>query len=548
MHLGLSARAHLLAARGQMRALSGPDALKAIMDGDRTALRAAQAELRQAKRDIMSPSLSVLRSFPIVGRQVQSAQAMTLTVGHLLDTAVVATDELAPEARQGQSRVALVQAVYRNTVRLATTLRDSDLGPATDLLPPLASARAELSAQILRLQAPLDRANAALPGLEQLLIGPTHMLLVAANNSQMAAGSGLPLAVARLDIADGEMEVGTFRWSSDLLVPLGAVSLSPELDRLWGFATPQDAINRSMISPQFSLTAPLLADQYRAVTGLSADGIAMIDIVGLQKLVAIGGRPADPAALPADRVIPELMHDQYVGADPTLTVASKDRQARLALVTKSIVADLLDPNLNIAGASRALMEAIGGRHVMMWSSHPSQQAAFVALGAAGSLSPDSVFVSLQNESSNKLDWFMRTKSAVTVGADSAGGRVVTVAVTIWSEVPDGQPRYVTGSALRTVEYGDYVGYLTLHVPGNAAGLRIEDSSPVIVSGHDGPSQVIGRLVLVPRNTTTTVTFTFTLPSTNGVMRVEPSARYPSITWTDGSATWMDDKAHLVPLA
>jgi Protein of unknown function (DUF4012) len=354
--------------------------------------------------------------------------------------------------------------------------------------------------------------------------------------------------VATLDIQDGHMTVGAFTWSTFLNVPPGSVSLSPELSALWSFVAPQDALNRTMVTPRFPQTAALLAEEYRAATHISSDGVLMIDIIGLQKIVAAQGQPRDPAALTADRIIPELMHDQYLVDDPTLPYDHGVREARLSEVARSAISELLDERADTSKLVRALMDAFAGRHVLLWSRSIDQQTAFNALGADGSLEADSLAVSLQNEASNKLDWFVRMTSTISSEPGPDGGRLVSVTVSISNQVPDGEPHYVAGPTQPRIAYGDYVGYLTLHVPGLATDLRIADKAPVIVAGQDGPTSVIGRLVLVPRNTATSVIFTFALPSTQSRFRVESSARYPPIEWTSGGLTWPDDRPHLISIS
>jgi Protein of unknown function (DUF4012) len=547
VHLGLSAKRHLEAARRQLSTISGPESLKAILDGDRTALRSAQHDLSRARQEVGSGWLTPAAMLPFIGRQVTSVRAMTVTAARIVDEANLASASLAPAARADMSRLELVRALRRDVARLADVVDRADLGPSTRLIAPLARARAELAAQVVKLREPVDRTNRAMPGLEQMLTGPTRLLLVAANNAQMGAGSGLPLAVATLDIKDGHMAVGAFTWSTYLNVPPGSVTLLPELASLWSFATPQDAINRAMISPRFPQTAALLADEYRAATQVSSDGVLMVDIIGLQKIVAAQGARRDPAALSADRIIPELMHDQYLVDDPTQPYNHRDREVRLAEVASSAISELLDERADTSSLLRALMDAFAGRHVLLWSNRPDQQASFEALGADGALQPDSLAVSLQNEASNKLDWFIRMKSTISFGPAPDGRRGVSVTVSISNQVPDGEPHYVAGPTQPRIAYGDYVGYLTLHVPNTATDLRMTDNAPVIVSGRDGPTGVIGRLVLVPRNTSASVTFTFTLPSSQSGFRVEPSARYPPIEWTAPGTTWPDERQRWISL-
>ena len=547
--LGLSAKSHLQKAQEHLRTLtSGDSSLKSLVDGDQSLLLQAQAELSKARQDLDSPALGIAAPMPFVGTQVRSARALTTTAKGLVDAAVIAGVDLTPQRRKGISRIDLLDRVAVAGQHLSFAVNGSRLGPSSGLIAPLADARDEMSRQLVTIKTPLDRTNAAIPGLRQMLVGPSHFLLVAANNAQMASGSGLPLAVAALDVTDGQMQVGAFDWTAAIDIPAGSVPLPSELADLWAFATPQDTIRRAIVTPRFPVSAKLMADQYRAATGRAVDGVMLIDIVGLQKLVAAADTPAGPGSIPADQLIAELMNGQYLKVDYGDPDGIVERKERLSDVARSGVSTLLDPDVSLVGLSTALREAISGRHLVLWSSVPAVQHAFVRLGADGDLVDNSVAISLQNEASNKLDWFVRVGAKMTASEAANGDRNMTVDVDITNIVPDGQPAYVAGPSLKILSYGDYVGYLTINVPGAATNLHLGDNSPLIVAGSDGPTSTIGQLVSIKRNAATKVTFAFTLPASMATLRVEPSARYPAISWSMAQNTWTDERAHTVFLA
>jgi hypothetical protein len=139
-------------------------------------------------------------------------------------------------------------------------------------------------------------------------------------------------------------------------------------------------------------------------------------------------------------------------------------------------------------------------------------------------------------------------SKVSVGPVANNERQIDVEVTVSSQVPDGLPRYVAGPAVPVAEYGDYIGYFTLNVPGAATKMHLGDASPVIVAGPDGPTRTIGQLLIVKRNTSRVVTFSFTLPADFPVLRIEPSGRYPAVGWTSGSQSWTDDRVKTILLS
>jgi hypothetical protein len=547
-HLVTSAKSDLQFAQSELKSLTDKDSLKSLLDGDRERLLVAQARLHSAKSSLGSPMLSLARPLPFLGRQISSARALTGTASGVLDAAVETSGELSPDQRSGMTRIQLLDALAIGTKRMTTAIDKGDLGPASGLLVSLSNGRADLARELLKLRKPLDRTNVAIPGLRHMIVGPTKLLVVAANNAQMAAGSGLPLAVTTADIVDGHITVGTFESTGALRVPDGAVQLTPELQQLWAFATPQDNMIRAIVTPRFDVSAAILAAQYRAATEAPVDGVLLIDIVGLQKLAAVGGTSADPNAIPADKIINELMHNQYLSLDDSKPDTFIQRQERLGQVARAAVTDLLNPNLPVVDLGRALSDAAAGRHVLLWSRLSDEQLAMQALRVDGGLAADSMSVSLLNAGANKLDWFTKMASKVTVGPVANNERQIDVEVTVSTQVPDGLPRYVAGPGIPAAEYGDYVGYFTINVPGSATKMHLGDASPVIIAGPDGPTRTIGQLLVVKRNTKRVVTFSFTLPADFHVLRVEPSGRYPAIDWTAGTQSWTDDRVKTILLS
>jgi hypothetical protein len=547
-HLVTSAKGDLQAAQSELKNLTNKDSLKSLLDGDRKLLLDAQARLHSAESTLGSPALSLARPLPFVGRQINSARALTGTASGVLDAAAETTGELSPEKRSGMTRIQLLDALAVGSKRMTAAIDKGDLGPASGLVVSLSNGRADLAQQLLKLRKPLDRTNVAIPGLRQLLVGPTRLLVVAANNAQMAAGSGLPLAVTTADIVDGHITVGTFQVNGSVVVPDGAVQIGPELQQLWAFATPQEAIVRAVVTPRFDVSAAILAAQYGAATNTPVDGVLLIDIVGLQKLVALSGQAADPNAIPADRIIDELMHKQYLSLSDGEPDANIERRERLGQVAKAAVTDLLNPNLSVVDLGKALSDSAAGRHILLWSRQPDQQLALEALRVDGRLATDSVAVSLLNAGANKMDWYTKVASRITVGQLVNNERQIDVEVTVSTQVPDALARYVAGPGAPGAQYGDYIGYFTMNVPGVATKVHLGDASPVILAGPDGPTRAIGQLLVVRRNTTRVVTVSFTLPADLPRLRVEPSGRYPAIGWTSAAQSWTDDRVKIVPLS
>ena len=546
-HVLLSARSHLNAARQDLQELVGSNGLKAVLDGRQDPLRNAHNNLSKASADLDSPLLSVAGPLPFVGTQIRAARAMTNSADRIVNVVLSTSSQLTPAERASISRLELFDRVARGGTSLAEALDRADLGPTSGLIDSLAQARASFATQVASVREPLSRANAALPGLQHLLTGPTRLLLLAANNAEMASGSGRPLAVAVVDIVNGEISVGDFAWSGSVKVPAGSVALPDDLAR-WATLDPQSAIFRAMVTPRFDVTAPLIAAQYRAATGTDVDAVMLVDVVALQKFVAAStASTTDPNAPPADRLIEELMNGQYLSVDYAKAGDNEARQERMGSVARAVITDLVSRHDDHVQVARVMMEAIAGRHILFWSARPDFELASVTAGADGKLGENSLSVTLQNVGDNKLDWFARVRSNLTVTSEDNGQKLASLTVIVDCDVPDGQPRYVAGPGLPNLPYGDYLGYLTVHAPTGATNLRRADGVAAIVSGRDGLTTVIGHEVAVKRNTSVSTTFLFSLPANTDTMQVESSARFPAVGWTFGQKAWFDTRVETLHL-
>ena len=79
---------------------------------------------------------------------------------------------------------------------------------------------------------------------------------------------------------------------------------------------------------------------------------------------------------------------------------------------------------------------------------------------------------------------------------------------------------------------------------HATGIR-EDAGAEhpVAQGPDGAAQVVATEVQLAPGESRQVVVTFLMPGRHGRMRVEPSARYPGISWHYGSRAWQDSEAH-----
>ncbi|MGQ0802703.1 MAG: DUF4012 domain-containing protein [Actinomycetota bacterium] len=531
------------------------DAREDLSPGDlvrgkgRAALGEAEEAFERAEDRAGSPFLAPLKFVPLVGEQVRSVDAQTeaaaavVAIGREAMRDAERAFEERPEA--GAARIALMEEVVRITTRAQRRLEDVDLGPDFFLVGPVGDARVDFAARLKEVQASLVDSEAAAAGFAEFLRGPRRYLVLAANNAEMRAGSGMWLSAGVLAVQDGAFQLGEMRPTGDLLLPPGAVPVAGEFADRWGWLGPTEDLRQLATTPRFDVTAPLAVEMWRALTGESVDGVIVVDPLTLQGLLAAEG-PIDAGgvALDAENVLHYVFLEQYRLA-PLQDADQSARRDQLGVVARTAIDAFETRDWEPPTLVDELAPAGGGRHVMAWSANPIEQRGWEAAGIAGELDEDSLLVSLMNIGGNKLDQFMAVTGSIDV--DTAGPDTeVTVGLEIVNEAPFGEPAYVVGPHPRSgAAEGVYLGILAIDVPGAAFDLSWDGAEQLVADGPDGPARVVATTVQLARGERRELTLRFRLPEGASGLRVEPSAREPAIAWRSGDRKWRDDHAERV---
>jgi hypothetical protein len=514
-------------------------------------LRSARDSFAVANRGVDSPWLLPVRYLPWVRRQLNSVEALT---GSAVEVADVGLDALAEfrealddDRRGGTARVELSARLRDVAAAAADRVEATDLGPV-NLIGPLASARSRFATEREELIARLRDVETGAAGVEQFLAGPTRYLVIAANNGEMRAGTGMWLSMGPLEVRDGTIELGDLVPTGRRALPPGAVQVEGDYQQLWGFTSPGVDWRNLQLSPDFPVSAEIAARMWLAQTGTPVDGVIVLDPIALRSLLrATGPVTVEGTTYGPDNVVNELLVEQYRGIDPRnweqFDEDTAARRGRLSEVAHAIFDRLEAGAWDTAELIEALHEAVTGRHLLVWSSRDQQMAAWRAAGATGEMTPDSLALSLLNQGGTKLDQFLPVDAQISrrrVGAASE----MTIKVTVRNDAPLGLPPYVQGPTLVPgrpgvgVPEGVYAGIVTLHVPASATQLRIEGVSQPLVGGRDGKNFMIATRIQLERGTSTEVVFRFLVPR-GTTLRVEPSARIPEVHWVDGGREWWD---------
>jgi hypothetical protein len=499
-----------------------------------------------------SPILAPVGVLPVVGRQVRSLHALAGAGAEVLDIAVEAADEvevLRRGTREPSARVEAVEQLHATVTQAAQELRGVSLGPDEALVSPLADARATLADELDEALESLDRGEVVTTALIEVLRGSSYLVL-AANNAEMQAGWGMPLSVGVLEVSDGNLVLEEMEATRELVLPTDTVPVGGDFGDSWGFLRPSQDFRNLALTASFEQAAPVAAAMWEELGRGPVDGVLALDPLALQAILATTGPvEADGQTVTADDVVPFVLHDAYVlQADLSDRDVRDERQSEIAVAA---IGAATTPGTDLVELARNLGDAASGRHLMLWSSDPEQQAAWVAADVHGALEADSLLLGAVNRGANKLDWFLDATAALRSQA-GPDGTEVTLEVQLANRTPDGEPQYVAGPDESVVgpplPSGDWRGFLTVHLPG-AATDRLVEGSGLAVDGWSGEARVVAAVVTVPKGQTTTHVVRFTLPPGTESIDVEPSARVHPVQWSAGDERWSDESgARTVVLA
>lgn len=528
------------------------DARSRLSPGDlvrgkaRDALRDAERDFERAHRLASNPLISALGVVPVLGQQVRSIDAMTGGAADVVTLGKEALDDARARLRHrpqnGAERVELAQRLEAITTRAEQQLRAVRLGPDFLLVGPVADARDRFADRLREVRTALGNARLTSGGTGKFLKGPTRYLVLAANNGEMRAGSGMLLSAGVLTLDGGSFELGPMTPTGELHLPPGAVPATGELAALWGWLHPTEEWRNLATTPRFDVTAPFAAEMWRAATGQTVDGVLALDPLALRALLAAEGPiEAGGRTLTAKDVVDYILLQQYrdfSSADP----AQQARRDQLGAVARTAVQKLDRGSWRPPDLVDELSHAGRGRHILAWSRDATEQRGWEAAGVAGRLERDSLLVSVMNLGGNKLDQFLAVDARLDV-RDAGGSTDVAVRIHLHNDAPVDAPAYVIGPfPAPGFQAGQYQGIVAVNVPGIATRTRIDGAERLVAAGPDGPTRVVAAPITLDRGADLAVTVRFRLPPGQRSVRVEPSARVPAIHWIVRGRRFVDDRA------
>ena len=509
---------------------------------------AAQA-FRRANGRLRSPLLAPARVLPVIGRQLASAERITATAAQL--SAAIARIASVAEPRissgnfpAGAERLELLGELRAEVRRARETIAAADLGPRRGLVHRVAEERNRASRLVREADEALGRADAALTGLASLLDGPRTYLLLAANNAEMRAGSGMALSAGRLVVEDGAIRLGEMVPTGELVLEQ-PVAVAGDLEARWGWTELGADFRDLALSPRFPANAELASQMWQVRTGEMVDGVLVVDVRVLEALMgATGDVAVGERTLTFRDVRDFVLHDQYVEFDASFDAGQSERRDALGAIASEVVASL-EGDVDGGALIDRMADAAAGRHLLAWSRHSVEQAAWKAMGVDGELESNSVGVHLLNRGGNKLDRFLRLE--VDLDVSGAGpGRTVTLTARMENSTPSGEPPYIAGPHPGLdLAAGTYAGIVAFTLP--AAATDVASETPWVAAGNDGEALVVASRVTISAGASQEVVVRFRLPDRIDALALEPSARLPSVPWSVPGGVTDDGGTRLITL-
>lgn len=497
-----------------------------------------------------SPLLDPLTVVPIVGDQVDGLRDLTGRLDEIAataDEALVDVESALDATGDAGGKVALTTAALDAVGAIRDELSTGEPVDTTSLVGPLRAAARRFDSRLAEADDDLAELERRMAVARDLLVGPTDVLVVAANNAEIRAGMGMHLSAGVVTIEDGEFDSTEFFATGPLLaVTQGRADTPDELaamyQRIWDFGREW---RTTSTSPNFPVVGSILADlAERSPIGevdlvLSIDTPALAELLEATGPVTVQGRTIGP-----DNAVDVLLRDNYLElGDPSQTKERRELQSDVAL---EIFDALTERDVDAIELAAGLATAAKGRHVLGWAHDDDLQDLFVALGADGALSRRSLLVSFQNASASKRDYYTDTRVRIVpleTGVDGPPRRFRAVA-TLENPVVQPTAPYVD-SLNRFTPVGVHRAFVTFTLPEGVTDIEVVNGDLSSI-GTDGPTTVANLWLRVPEGTSGDVAIDFTVPDDLYTFEILPSARIRSTTYEVGPVTVVDEEPTVVP--
>ena len=424
------------------------------------------------------------------------------------------------------------------------SIANLNLGPSQGLFGFLAHQRGKLASDLSQAQDGLERSAVASRTAANLIATPGQYLVLAGNNAEMRAGSGMFLQAGILTTGGGRIHLGPMQSIAAQAIPEPGVPVSGDLAARWGWFNPGVGWYTVGLTPDFGVNGPLAAQMWQAATGQRVDGVIGVDIEFLrQVLTATGPVSAEGTVVSADNAESYLMHDQYLGTTGT-SASDVARKDHLGAIAQSAFQAIDSEQVNLRMLATGLARAAQGRHVLIWAAQPAAEASWQQARVAGQVKGDDLLAAVLNTGGNKMDWFLDVTARLDVQHVSERRSDLALHLQLRNSTPPGQPSYIAGPYPGTgLGPGEYAGLLAVNLPGWASGVSIDGYPTFAAAGPEGQTELRAVPLTVAAGAQQEIVVHFSAAAAHGQLQVVPSARVPAVAWEGGGKAFIDSSPH-----
>jgi len=465
------------------------DALQALASGDPALADLSQAvdHGRALREDMLAldrdagPALWLLPHLgwvPKVGPDLRAGPDMLELGLKLSEAGDLLLQAFAPMLESGLDSPDLKRIASRILLEAEPQLEE-----ARSLVEEAAQARARIDAQALspRLQSYLDKLDRYVP-LAQLALdagqaapallglhGPQSFLVVAQNNDELRATGGFITAAGRLMIYGADLIDMSFM-DSYAVDDFSNVYPDPPQALYDTMLAEQWLFRDSNWSPDFPTSARQMAEFYTMGTGHPVDGVIALDMVAVELLVnAVGPLSIEghPQPLTGANIL-DWMRSARGGLEQGQGLGEwwGQRKDFLGPLSAALKQRLDSGAVDWIALAKAGLQAVEGKHLLLYFSDPQAQSILQAQGWDGAVSAvegDAWMLVDSNVGFNKADMSIERKARYVIRLQPDGSAHSTLALFYTNQAPrnaepcDPAPRYsdtYLGEAQRC--YWDYV--------------------------------------------------------------------------------------------
>lgn len=519
--------------------------------GLRQAVEAVTGPAVDAAKTADSPLLGTLGVIPVLGNQVDGLRDITDLVAEIAtvaDSEVDAVEERLDNTGEPAGRVALVEEAVSSVDTIQTTLEDLPEIEDGRLIGPLKSAANELEAELDDATGSLEELRTHLTSARDLLVGPSRILVLAANNGEVRAGMGMHLSAGVITLENGDFTTSDFA-PTQLLTEVtdGEADIPEELESLYGSIWDFGHEWRTTSSsPNFPVVGSVFEQlSERSVVG-DVDVVMSIDVPGLANILqATGPVEVDGRRVAAENAVDLLLRDNYLElGEPSETAERRQLQSQVAT---EIFDTITARDIDLFDLAAAVQESAAGRNLLAWSTDPGVQALWESLGADGALTEDSFMVAFQNASASKRDYFITPSvTVVPVGELRVGEpRRFRIDAELTNPVVEPTVPYFD-SLNQFVPVGIHRAWVTFTLPAGAHDIEVQ-SGRHSRTGKDGPVVVVAVWLRVAESETGVASIEFTVPAGVNTVELLPAARVNPTPYRFGPVEVLDTQPTRVPL-